>query len=138
MLSKKNILIASLIGFLSAFAFHYAGVFACSTNDFSCTGVFNNLAIELFIFLPVLVFSLITYLMRREVFRIWAIFSILWLPLYFLIIYLTPNDGGGGGFGPQISITARGLSFVSLFFAYCLLSAVLIFGTYMYLWFQKK
>ncbi len=50
---------------------------------------------------PLFFFSLVTYFMREEVFRLWVKFAIPGVLLSMLLVFLTP-EGSAGGFGPQI------------------------------------
>lgn len=49
--------------------------------------------------LPVLIFSLITYKMRDEVFRAWWGFAWWWTLIIIAVTLFLQNAGGGGGLG---------------------------------------
>ena len=51
-----------------------------------CREVSYNIMIASIIILPVFIFSIITYFLREEVFRIWARFTVWWVPLSFVIV----------------------------------------------------
>lgn len=56
------------------------------------------LAFTLIPFLPIFLFSLVTYKMREEVFRAWFNFTKWWVPISIFLILITP-DSSGGSFG---------------------------------------
>ena len=49
-----------------------------------------------FLFPGLLLFSLITYFLREEVFRAWLRFAYVWIPLSLVVIYLSAGWTGGG------------------------------------------
>jgi hypothetical protein len=61
-----------------------------------------KLDLMLFPFVPLFFFSLITYFMRDEVFKLWVKFALPATATSMLLIFLT-KDSTPGGFGPQIA-----------------------------------
>jgi len=64
----------------------------CPPYSYSdCAELFDNFAETIFISLPLLLFSLITYKMREEVFRSWFRFVCIYIPIAILLIALAPS-----------------------------------------------
>ena len=65
--------------------------------------VASALMVGFIIFAPILLFSLITYKMKQEVFKVWAWFSLVFAVLY---IYITTTEQGPlDVFSPTIPVT---------------------------------
>jgi hypothetical protein len=59
----------------------------------------SNLIVPFFvIFLPVLLFSAITYFLKEGVFKSWLKFTYWYFLIYVLVILLLSGMGGGGGY----------------------------------------
>lgn len=80
------------------FASGYVIPFLCGQYDYTCQDKFEVLFPAILIFLPTLLFSIITYKMREEVFRAWLHFAYWWIPISLVFIYLA-GGWSGGGFG---------------------------------------
>ncbi|MBI5405900.1 hypothetical protein HY972_02595 [Candidatus Kaiserbacteria bacterium] len=49
--------------------------------------------------MPILIFSLITYRLKDEVFQAWWRFARWWVPVIIAVTLFLQNAGGGGGIG---------------------------------------
>ena len=100
--TKKNVLFLSLFGvsfFLSPVIFYW--IFDCYSRDiFLCSAPYQNIAMLFVLFVPTLLFSLITYHMRQEVFDHWMKFAIWATPLLMVLTFLI-NGGGNNGLGVE-------------------------------------
>ncbi len=97
MLSKRSLLFVSLIGvaffFLLAFS---KEIGFCPSYSYSyCLDILNQSAEILIPILAALLFCLITYWMRDEVYRTWFRFARWAIPLSMFLILITPEYGGG-------------------------------------------
>lgn len=111
-MSKTNILIVSSIGSLLFLLFLFAKDLGfCAFVSSSCADMFDPIAENLLVFVVLLLFSLITYKMRDEVYRAWLRFSYFWIPLSMVLILLSPEYSGG--YIPLYSITKSSVAFVS-------------------------
>jgi len=74
--------------------------------------------------LGLLLFSIVTYFLREEVFRAWLKFAYVWIPVSMVLIYLAGGSSGGGFGIPNV----LDQEFVSLILAslFVLLSLVII------------
>jgi hypothetical protein len=92
---KKIILFLGIAGQGIAFLVDYL----YKNHLFISGDVFDLVLPTLFVLsLPLLLFSLITYKMREEVFRAWFNFAKWWVPISIFLTLITPG-GSGGGFG---------------------------------------
>ena len=93
---KKNVLIVSAVYILFLVAALLSGE-KCFHNQW-CYGHLNsliNLGAILFLpLLPLFLFSLITYKMRDEVFRVWWHLARWWIPISMLLVLTMPEDNG--------------------------------------------
>ncbi|MCX6790096.1 MAG: hypothetical protein NTV60_01050 [Candidatus Kaiserbacteria bacterium] len=67
---------------------------------------------NLFPIIPLFIFSLITYKMRDDVYRVWIRFSCAWIPLSMILIFVSPEYSGGFGI-PLYSMTKGSVAFMS-------------------------
>ena len=93
LLTKKRVLWVSAIGALCTVVLMYFFSNAYSNDceyefDFSCMGVM--LALVFAPFVPVAVFSLITYRMKEEIFLSWRKFTVIYLFIYSFTIVINP------------------------------------------------
>ena len=93
MLTKKNILRASftvtLFLVLLVNILQDTSISICPYEvTLNCTILL--FALELFIFMPIFFFSLITYKMRDEIFLSWRKFSFIYLFIYLFIVLISP------------------------------------------------
>ncbi len=121
-LTKKNILILSLFGtifFLSPVIFY--NIFDCyNQNTFLCSAEYQHITMLFVLLIPNLVFSLITYKMRQEVFDYWMKFAIWATPLLMILTFLI-SGGGNNGLGVEGAI---GGGFDAMLF-------MILYGTFM-------
>jgi hypothetical protein len=94
MISKKLVLWISLIVTLFlGLVLIIEGKDYCYQNIL-CEKIFNLagfLSFNIFLFPVILFFSLITYKMRDEVFRLWVRFTYIWLPLTLILVFIAPE-----------------------------------------------
>lgn len=101
--------------------------FWCGENNYDCRSNLLYFSAYLLLFLPILLFSAITYFIKEEVFRAWLKFTCRYLPIYLLAIPLLSGMGGGGGYliGPIgsgfIAASLSGLYTIISFFLVLLL-----------------
>ena len=131
---KKTILwISGAVALLQVFlmTFSYSSFFDSCYNNFLCRDNFLNwvkiTAPYLHLFLPLFLFSLITYFLRQEIARAWAYLALGWTLLSMILIYLAP-EYGSGGFGPSISFDKGFYAFVLMIFFSVISLLVIIFG----------
>ena len=62
-----------------------------SIFTYGCTDLLYNTIIIFSIFIPLFLFSLITYKMRNEVFKTWIKFVYAWLPLTLILVFIAPE-----------------------------------------------
>lgn len=128
--TKKNVLVVSI-----AYAVFFLALFLTSEYcDSSWCRVHDDdpLGFIFFIFLPLLptlLFSLITYRMKDEVFRAWWGFARWWVPVIIVVTLLLENAGGGGTLGMNKDFTAFIL--IILYSVFGLVSLVKIVRTYL-------
>lgn len=135
MKGKKNILVLSAIvvayNMLTMF-FVRSSFFDKCYDNLTCQkfviNMFSAIAPYTLIFLPLFLFSLITYKMRDEVSRAWMYFAVVWVPLSIIAAAVTP-DSPGGGFGPQISI-GKGDTAIVMSLLFVVISLIVIVWKY--------
>lgn len=92
--------------------------FWCGPSNYECWDRLEFAGNLILIFLPILIISLITYLLREEVFRAWLKFAYWWIPVSLAFIYLAGGSSGGGFGMPNVfdqefvSIIFSGLFFI--------------------------
>ena len=98
MITKKSVLIFSAASLALLIAL---GLFQGSC-DYDARGLcwqywseIGDFGQNIFIMVPLFVFSLITLRMREEVFRTWIHFAIWFVPLSVVLIIMSPDRGGG-------------------------------------------
>ncbi len=64
-------------------------------------------------FLPLFLFSVITFRARESIYRPWYRLTIWWIPISLLLILITPPAEVGGSFGPQLSLGKGDVAFVT-------------------------
>ena len=65
----------------------------CKLADNECMRRWDIVLITLVPILPLFIFSLITYKMREEIFRVWSMFAVIWIPLSMFLILIAPEYG---------------------------------------------
>ncbi len=92
-IAKRNVLIVAIGGVIVMFLVANSWKTGlCARENYDCAFSMVALAASLFIFIPTMFFSLVTYFMREEVFQSWAKFAIWWVPLTVLLTMAAPND----------------------------------------------
>lgn len=136
--SKKQLILGSLAGTLGFLVTGMSRqISICPSASYSdCAALWDSIAETLTLFLPLFVFSLITYKMPENISRIWMYFALPWTALSIILAFLTP-EYSGGGFGPSISF---GKSDVALIMSslFCLISTLIIGGMYLRIGMSRK
>lgn len=93
MISKKLLLVASGIVSVSTIIVGSTGLTYdyCPSINIPCTDLVYDAIVNLLIFIPLFLFSLITYKMRDEVYRAWLRFAYVWVPFSIVLIFLSPQ-----------------------------------------------
>jgi hypothetical protein len=128
-LTKKNVLILSLIGSIFAATVFLVGTNFCYQNEI-CRGVRNmsgneNLIVT-FVFPLMFIFSLITFWMKEEVFRSWFKFAGWSVPLVVITaIWLNTLPESGGFFNLDNAIILLAMIIMGVIFAIVSISNIL-------------
>ena len=125
-MTKKNILWISIIGTSIIGILAYLEKIEFYTSHLwiePMVNVLNFIGPHLFFFPMVLFFSLITYKMHDEVFKLWVKFIYTWISLTVIFYIITPI-GGGGGY--VLSIDNKSLVALLMFFLFLLISIIII------------
>ncbi len=118
-LSKKVVLVLSWLIVLFAFALLSADTTLCHQND-DCLSLLSTSALYVLIFIsPVAFFSLILYFLKDKIFNTWLIFTTFWTFIFLVLISVSPEHKGGGGWfiaspSPRDVMTLLGLGFYTL------------------------
>lgn len=93
MINKRIVLLGSGIIAVVLLALNQIGTFRlCGGQEYGqCMDFAYSLIINFFPFVPLFLFSLITYKMRDEVYRAWLRFAYVWVPLSMVLIFLAPQ-----------------------------------------------
>ena len=128
--TKKNVLLIAVIG--SVIAVTRGMSLLCDVNNWDCRDKNDSISLFFVIFIPVLVFSLVTYLMNDKVFRAWRNFALVWVPLTVFLVVMTPDTSG--------SIVAFGKETVAMILSivFSALSIAIICVTWTIEHFKKK
>ncbi len=107
-LTKGKVLsISILISIVLLIADNLGNTKLCTTigyldgNIYPCMDVLYLIELMFLSFLPITIFSLITYPLREETFRSWLRFAKWWVPMSMLLVLITP-DGQSGGYMPSL------------------------------------
>lgn len=84
-------------------------------DSINCTHDVFNTAMIFYIFPFIFLFSLVTYFLKEEIFRIWSKFMYVWLPLSMLLVLIIPGGGGNGAFPSLIDKQLVAILMSSLF-----------------------
>lgn len=123
--SKRNVLTFSLLAFLAFSLFGFlARLDICSMSLFCDYYIRSENTFMLIIFVPALFFSIVASFLKKEVFRVWAIFALFSLPLLVWSLSGVSNMSGGSWLGVGQAFAA--LVFMGLIFSYCVASTVLL------------
>ena len=91
MMTKKNVLFAGICGFfLFLIVIFSSKIGLCDPYNGACTDEYDSLSEIFQIFIPVLLFSLITYKLRDEVFDTWVKFVMWWVLGTFILVLIVP------------------------------------------------
>ena len=138
-MTKKNVLILSLIGSIVAFILLFITYhISCRTLFFTgeCYWIkihlLNPITPLLFPIILIFFFSLITYKMREEVFRSWWRFARWFVPVIMVVTFLINSQRQGGGMGIGGAIRSSfNLFIIGIFYAiFIITSAIKIALTY--------
>ena len=132
-IKKRDIFSIGMIGTFVASTRGFA--LWCNNNDWNCRD--NNDSVSLFfiIFLVVLIFSLITYFLREEIFCSWIKFTYFWIPISIFLVLIIPGGGGNGAFPSLIDKELVSILMSGLYFIISL--TMIVFGVIKYYWFEK-
>lgn len=128
---KKSLLMASGLLSLALIIWEFFGNYrlcdlvAKDGHLGNCPFILSSAETFLLPFVSLFLFSLVTYFMREEVFRTWAWFALPWTALSMVLIYLTPEYSGGGGFGPQI-VLGKGDTALAMMALFVVISIIVI------------
>ncbi len=128
MITKKKVLVGSLVAMAIAYIFANPVFFHICVNTYTfdnyvgCFDKFSELISMLLAgaSIPLLLFSLITYKMREEIFQAWWGFARWWVAVIIAVTLFFANVGGGSGFGigGAVSSWFSGLIFGLLYFTF--------------------
>ena len=138
MKNKRIVLLVSLLGtilFILLAVIQTNGF--CYQNTFcnSLWSTINLIGNLLIFFIPTLFFSLITYFLKEEIFRIWVKFSYVLVSLSMFLVLIIPSGGGNGAFPSLIDPQMVAILMSSLFVIISLI--LVIFGVVKYYWLKK-
>lgn len=99
--TKKNVLFLGIVGSILLFLPAILNqILSCyQKNWFFCNDSYEIVAVSVFPLVPILIFSLITYRLKDEVFQAWWRFARWWVPVIIAVTLFLQNAGGGGGIG---------------------------------------
>lgn len=108
-MTKKNVLRIGLTGSLLFCVFIFATkVGLCDQYNGSCIHKFDSVSEVFQIFIPVLLFSLITYKLRDEIFTTWIKFATWWVLGTFILVLIAPSQDPS-----LLSVTKQVISLLS-------------------------
>jgi hypothetical protein len=92
MISKNKLLVLSIVGSILFLVFLYSDkLLLCGAGNLSCHTIFDPLAEDIFIFVPLLLMSIVTFKMRVEIFYFCLRFVYIWIPLTLILTILVPE-----------------------------------------------
>ena len=100
--------------------------FWCGENNYDCRSNLYYFGSYFLIFLPILLFSAITYFIKEEVFRTWLKFTYWYFPIYILIIFFL-SDSRPGGLGLVLNSGFFAVSLSGLYVIISFLMVILLF-----------
>ena len=97
--NSRNVLLFSWLVFLLSIILNYIGLSNICFKDYSCLDTLS-LLISFIILLvgPFAIISIIIFFFRKEVFFKWFYFSLVWIPFYLFLVFISPADNGHGGY----------------------------------------
>lgn len=135
--SKNSLLFVAIIGVgLFIVLIFSRPIGLCPSYSFSNCARFTDSMAEIMIpIIPFFLFSLTTYFLRDEVFKLWIKFAIPGVLVSMLLIFITP-ESTGGGFGPQIAIGKGDTALVTSVF-FIIISIFIIGIKQLMLWLRR-
>jgi hypothetical protein len=92
-LTKRNVLIiATLLSVVDILLLYPWQLGICARESYSCANNVQGMSAIFDIFIPVLIFSFLTYKMSDEVFRAWLRYALWWVPLTMLCVFFASSD----------------------------------------------
>ena len=91
-LNKKTILLIGFFGvivFLISMFNRELGI--CGPKDGTCWGMFEYPGMLMFFFVPIFVFSLVTYFIQEQIFQSWRKTTFIFLGIFFLLFLISPK-----------------------------------------------
>jgi hypothetical protein len=120
-MTKKSVLVVNSIAIILLLTLAYTQSGTSCYSTVWCNKLWdaiNRVGEMLFIFIPVLLFSLITYKMRDEVFQAWWKFARWFVPVIMLVTLLINSQSRGGGMGISGAISSSfNLFIIGIFYA---------------------
>jgi len=90
-MSKKTTLYISGVIAVGLFVVGLFGTYKICSDNERCINLLHSFFIHFLPFIPLFLFSLVTYKMRDEVYRAWLRFAYVWVPLSMVLIFLAPE-----------------------------------------------
>ena|SRR3989344_4670799 len=137
MINKQNIAIASTLGLIVFGISIFGASTFCKIGDGVCVDNFDAAAAALLIFVPAFIFSMLTFLINDGPFRIWAYWTLGFIPLNIALVLVTPPYTSGGGWGVAV-IELRDIFVFFLPLLFSVVSVLTILVMSIYLWWKKK
>lgn len=129
-LLKGTALLVAFLGCLVSLGLLFnSKIGLCGAYDITCSWKIGGYGAVLIIFIPIFVFSLVTFFMKREVHKAWAIFSGAWAVITILAMHFLVLGGSGGGIGVYADPTP-GIVAIGLFGLYPIISICIIVWKY--------
>lgn len=118
-MTKKNVLWLGIIGIVLFFITMFpVDLGICEKSAYDCREISDSIQMILGIFSFLFFFSLITYKMREEVFRVWWRFARWFVPVIMLVTFLINFQRQGGGMGISGVISSSfNLLIIGIFYA---------------------
>ena len=91
---KKKLLVLSILGVLLFGVFLTISFKGLCSFSYICDRAHDDSMVYVFfLFIPLFIFSLITYKMREGIFESWWKFARIWIPLSMLAVIISPSYG---------------------------------------------
>jgi hypothetical protein len=91
-INKKVVLIGSgIMALLFFLAIYYPNFLCQEPNDVSCSSFYEYFWMYTVLFVPVFIFSFITYFLQEKTFLVWRKFTFWWIVVIFLIVFILPG-----------------------------------------------
>ena len=101
-------------------------IFWCGIGNHLCRSRIDYFGDYIVLFLPILLFSVITYFVKEEVFRAWLKFTYWYFLIYILIIFFL-SDSRPGGLGLMLDSEFFAVSLSGLYVITSFLMVILLF-----------